>query len=294
MNVRRTAWLALAAGMVLGGCGQDLVAPSAKLTEAYAAKKFFEAPVWDPAGGKLYFDAYEKVDRLVRLDGPDTVAEMPDTDGIGGTFLGRDGRLLGADCLHHAIVSYAITPTGLDDRQVLASDPSWHQPNDLCQTPSGDIYFTDPDFNGKRDGAVYRLAPGGRPEKVLTSLPCPNGIIASPDGSTLYVSDTHFLQWWAFPILPDGTLGEGRRFFEPTSESKRAPDGMTVDERGNVYCTGLGGVWIVSPAGKKLHFVAVPEFCSNVAFGGGDGKTLYITCGKKVYSLAMRVRGAGL
>jgi len=67
---------------------------------------------------------------------------------------------------------------------------------------------------------------------------------------------------------------------------------MTIDKMNNLYFAGLGGVWIVSPAGKQLGFIAVPEFCSNLTFGGADGRTLYITCLKKVYSLVMSVQGS--
>ena len=270
------------------------VAPGAGLEVVHAERKFFEAPVWDPAGGKLYFDAYKKVDMLVRLDAPGTVTTMPATEGVGGTFLGRDGRLLAADCRRHRILSFRLGSDGLSDMQVLAADASWRQPNDLCQTLRGDIYFTDPDFNARRNGAVYHLSPAGQVRKAVAHLPCPNGIIGSPDGRTVYVSDTDRKEWWAFPVLRDGSLGRGKLFFKPRSTSSRGPDGMTVDEKGNVYLTGLGGVWVVTPAGRALGFVPVPEFASNVAFGGADGRTLFITCGRKVYGLRMRVRGAPL
>ena len=96
----------------------------------------------------------------------------------------------------------------------------------------------------------------------------------------------------SYPINPDGTLGTGSVFFKPTSPpSSNDPDGMTIDEYGNLYFCGLGGIWIVSPAGEQLEMIEVPEFCSNVTFGGPNRRTLYITCQDKVYSLAMNVRG---
>jgi len=283
--------MAALTGCVGTGPGEQ-VAPGAKVVEIYAAKRFFEAPVWDPAHAALYFDAYRKpADRLVRWIGPGKIAPQPGTEGCGGAFLGAGGRILATDCRGHRVLSFAAGPAGLSDPKVLARDPSWHQPNDLCQAPSGDIYFTDPDFKGKKDGGVYHLPPGGTVTKVVDHLPCPNGIITSLDGRWLYVSDSHLKQWWRFPVRSDGLLGKGAVFFQPTTESKRSPDGMTIDEFGNLYFTGLGGVWIVSPSGEKLDFIPVPEFASNVTFGGRDGKTLFITCSRKVYSLAMRVRG---
>ena len=173
-------WLALIA--VLAGCAGagpgEQVAPGAKLVEIHAAKNFFEAPVWDPAHGVLYFDAYSKpLDRLVRYDAPGKVTPQAGTEGVGGAFLGRGGRILATDCHKHRILSFAVGDEGLSDPKVLAADPSWHQPNDLCQTPSGDVYFTDPDFKGKKAGGVYHLSPAGKVTKVVSHLPCPNGII---------------------------------------------------------------------------------------------------------------------
>ncbi len=283
--------LLLSVGCAGTGPGEQ-VAPGAALVEIHADKKFFEAPVWDPVHGVLYFDAYSKpLDRLVRYDGPGKVTPQAGAEGVGGAFLGRDGRILATDCHKHRVLSFAAGPKGLSDLKVLATDPSWHQPNDLCQTRRGDIYFTDPDFKGKKAGGVYHLSPAGEVAKVVGHLPCPNGIIASLDGRTVYVSDSHLKEWWSFPVQSGGRLGKGRVFFKPATSSKLSPDGMTIDEFGNLYFTGLGGVWIVSPAGARLDFVAVPEFASNVTFGGPGRRTLYITCGRKVYSLAMRVRG---
>ena len=90
-----------------------------------------------------------------------------------------------------------------------------------------------------------------------------------------------------------GTVGPGQVFFDPpVPMDKRAPpDGMSIDEQGNLYLSGSGGVWVVDKFGRSLGLIAIPEFCSNVTFGGPDGKTLYFTCAKQVYSLAAKVRG---
>ncbi len=183
---------------------------------------------------------------------------------------------------------------GPEDSQVLAGpgDGINKKPNDLCQTPRGDIYFTGPDWTpGATDQVVYRLAPDGTVTEVIDDMVMPNGIIASKDGSKLYVGDSNLKHWKLYPVNPDGTVGEGWVFFDPLVASTRDPDGMTIDEVGNLYFVGLGGLWIVSPAGREIEMLPVPEFCSNVTFGGLDGRTLYITCQDKVYSLAMRVRG---
>ena len=122
----------------------------------------------------------------------------------------------------------------------------------------------------------------------------PNGCIASRDGRTLYVGDSERKHWRAYELSAAGEVGAGRLFFDPETENRDSPDGMTIDEHGDLYFAGRGGVWVVTPEGTPLGLIPVPEFCSNVTFGGADGKTLYLTCSKKVYQLAMQVRGAQL
>lgn len=269
------------------------VAERAVLTHVYAADAFFEGPAWDPATGKLYFTAFVGAKtQILRLERPGRVAVWLDkSEGANGTFLAANGRLLAAQAFGHRLMSYAIGPQGPSDAAVLAADKTWHQPNDVCQTPSGDVYFTDPDFRDRKSSAVYLLRPNGDLQKVITNMPVPNGLIASLDGKTLYVGDSHESHWRSYAIAADGTVDEGKVFFAPTTESRREPDGMTIDAQGNLYFTGRGGVWVVAPDGKPLGLIPTSEFATNATFGGPDGKTLYITCDKRVYSLQMQVVG---
>ena len=267
----------------------DTVAAGAALVEVYGDPRFFEGPTWDPGTKKLYFTAFaDKHTQILHLDGPGKVHVFKDnTQGVNGTYLSLDGRLLGAQAFGHRIVSYDFV-TG--DEQVLAHDEAWHQPNDICQTPNGDIFFTDPDFGEGKTSSVFRLSQG-KVTKVVSEMAKPNGCIASNDGHTLYVGDSHHKHWKAFSIFSDGHLGEGRLFFNPKTDNRDSPDGMSIDEQGNLYFAGRGGVWVVTSTGLSRGLIPVPEFCSNLTFGGPDGKTLYLTCSKKVYQLAMQVRG---
>jgi gluconolactonase len=271
----------------------NTVADGASLVEAYADDRFFEGPTWDPQGKKLYFTSFSSDNQqILRLDGPGKVTVWLDkTEGVNGTCLSNDGRLLGAQAFGHRVMSYGFGEEGPSDPQVLHFDEKLNQPNDICQLPSGDIFFTDPDFNERKTSAVYRLNAKGEVSKVISDMDVPNGIIGSLDGRTLYVGDSHLTLWRAYPVDDQGNVGAGREFFNPTTENKDAPDGMTIDEHGNLYFSGRGGVWVVTPEGKSLGLIAVPEFCSNVTFGGDDGQTLYLTCSKKLYSLSMKVRG---
>jgi gluconolactonase len=270
------------------------VAPGAKLVEEYAADSFFEGPTWDPKTGKLYFTSFpeNKPQQILRLDAPGKVAVwMDDTKGVNGTYLSLDGRLLGAQAYGHHLVSYGFGRDGPDDPVDLIGSDTWNQPNDVCQTPGGDIYFTDPDFRNRETSKVFRLSPRGELSIVIDDMPVPNGVIASGDGKTLYVGDSHQVLWRSYPIRDDGSLGPGKVFFDPDTDDRNPPDGMSIDANGNLYLSGRGGVWVATPEGESLGLISIPEFCANVTFGGADGKTLYMTCSGKLYSLTMRVRG---
>lgn len=283
--------------LILGGAANlradDLIVPGADLVEVYSVSRYFEGPSWDVAGGKLYFTQLTGEQRILRLTPPSSVSVwMDNTAGINGTYLSLDGRLLAAQGDAKAVVSYRIGVSGPEDAQVLAQNSGWKPPNDLCQSPAGDIYFTCPDFNSQSAGRVYRIAPTSAVTTAITDMPVPNGIITSIDGRTLYISDSHLRLWRSYPVNLDGTVGAGSVFFNPSTGDMTEPDGMTIDELGNLYFCGRGGVWIVSPGGVELDMIPVPVFCSNVTFGGADGRTLYITGDTRLYSLAMQVRGA--
>ncbi|MBI3830317.1 MAG: SMP-30/gluconolactonase/LRE family protein [Planctomycetes bacterium] len=270
------------------------VEKDAKLEEQYRDDKlFFEGPTWEPKSKKLYFTAFLKsAAQILRLDERGKATVWYDkAKGINGTYLSNDGRLLGAQEEGHCVVSLAFGADGPKDEKILYENKELWQPNDVCQTPQGFIYFTDPDFKNKKGSSVWMVAPDGTGKKLTSELTLPNGIIASNDGKTLYVGDSFMKLWRSYPIKDDGTIGAGKIFFNPESENKADPDGMTIDEKGNLYFTGRGGIWCVSPEGKGLGFIPIPEFASNCTFGGEDGKTLYITCSKKLYALKLNVKG---
>jgi len=271
------------------------VAEGAELVEEYGDDRFFEGPTWDPQTKRLYFTAFRgKETQILRLDGPGKIyVWLDDTKGVNGTCLARDGRMLGAMAFGNKLVSYQVALKVPSDTKVLVDDTSLNQPNDVAASPrkGGGIYFTDPDFKNRVTSAVYHLSTTGEVKQVLNDMQIPNGCIVSNDGKTLYVGDSYLKHWRAYPIQSDGSLGPGIVFFDPDTERDDDPDGMSIDERGNLYLSGRGGVWVCDKWGKSLGLIPIPEFCSNVCFGGEDGKTLYLTCSKKLYSLKMNVRG---
>ncbi|MBA2705190.1 MAG: SMP-30/gluconolactonase/LRE family protein [Blastocatellia bacterium] len=278
----------------------ETVSPGSKLTVVYEDERYFEGPSWDPISGKLYFAAFQKgSEQLLRLDAPGKVSTWMDhTQGINGTYFSRSGRLLAAQAFGHNLLSIKIGPHGPQEVKTLTAafeGVPYLQPNDVAESLiTGGIYFSDPNFKGKTHSAVYYLSPSGNVRRVIENLKLPNGLEVSNDGGTLYVSDSFEKRIYSYPILTDGSVDQGqvKIFFDPQTENIADPDGMCVDAAGNLYFAMRGGVWVVSKEGKLLGLIPIPEFCSNLTFGGTDGRTLYITCDKKLYSLAMRVKGA--
>ena len=168
-------------------------------------------------------------------------------------------------------------------------------PNDLWIDAGGGIYFTDPyyqrpywtrtkpEMEGER---VYYLAPGAlQPRVVAADVVKPNGIVGTPDGKYLYVADIGAGKTYKYAIGTDGSLTDRVLFVSQGS------DGMTLDERGNVYLTG-DGVTVYDPSGQKIAHIPVPEkWTANLCFGGRDKKTLFITASEGIYILRMRVKG---
>ena len=270
------------------------VEAGASLVEVFADQRFYEGPSWCMKEGKLYFTAFggPSHSQILRLQSPGKATVwFEKSEGVNGTYLSLDGRLLGAQGNARRIVSIALGGDKATDIKTVATSQLWIGPNDVCQTAKGVIYFTDPDFKKRTKSSIFRIDAGGNTLRTTAEMKLPNGIIASNDGKTLYIADSHEKLWRSYLIKDDGSLGEGKVFFDPDTPDRSDPDGMSIDEQGNLYFTGRGGVWVVSPAGKALGLIKVKEFVTNCTFGGDNGKTLYLTCDGKVYSLAMTVKG---
>src|SRR6266852_4078122 len=192
-------------------------------------------------------------------------------------------------------------------------------PNDLVYKSDGSLYFTDPPYGlpshddtdptkELQVNGVYRIPnalqqkPGAPPDRdklqlVIGDLARPNGIAFSPDEKYLYIAESGKKVWLRYRVQPDGSVTEGALFLDPfadkTTDPKATdvPDGIRVDKKGNLYGSGPSGVWIISPDGKHLGTIKVPETVSNVAWGDKDGKTLYITASTSVYRIKLKVPG---
>jgi gluconolactonase len=182
-----------------------------------------------------------------------------------------------------------------------------NSPNDGVYKSNGDLYFTDPPYGLPKRGedptrelnfnGVFRLSKDGKLTLLTKDMTYPNGIAFSPDEKTLYVanSDPKKAIWMAFPVKKDGTLGEGKVFFDSTkwANSKPGlPDGMKVDKAGNLFATGPGGVFVFAPDGTHLGTIATGDRTSNCNWGN-DGTVLYITVNHRLARIKLSTTGKG-
>ena len=173
-------------------------------------------------------------------------------------------------------------------------DKYLNAPNDLWIDPKGGIYFTDPYYHRKwwsenhteiqDTQGVYYLNSKGEIKRVVSDFNRPNGIIGTPDGKILYVADIGNKKIWKYTIESDGSLSN-KTFFAP-----HGSDGMTLDNKGNVYLT-FDKIWVYNSEGKLIKEIETPEKPSNVCFGGKKRNILFITARTSVYTLKMKVKG---
>ncbi len=226
--------------------------------------------------------------------------------GTNGLTFDAQGRLVA--CAHgdrRVVRIEGTNKTTLADR---FEGKRFNSPNDLAFKSNGDLYFTDPPYGLPKNMddpgreldfcGVYRLAKDGKLTLLTREITRPNGIALSPDEKKLYVacSDPDKAIWMAYDLKPDGTLGAGKVFFDATPwvKEKRPglPDGLKVDQAGNLFATGPGGVHVFAPDGTLLGSFDTGVPTANVAFGN-DGSTLYITANTALLRVKLTTKGTG-
>lgn len=220
--------------------------------------------------------------------------------GSNGITLDKEGRV--TFCQHGDRAVSRLEKNG--KRTVLANKyegKRLNSPNDLVYKSDGSLYFTDPPFGLPKldqdpqkelpfDG-VYRWS-NGKLQLLTKDLKGPNGIAFSPDEKYLYVNDSFAKTYWRFEVQPDGSIANGKVFVDmSTSKDEGVPDGMKLDQKGNIYGAGPGGVWILSPEGKHLGTIKPAEDPANLAWGDADGKTLYFTARTGLYRVKLNIAG---
>ncbi len=288
----------------------DLIAPDVSLERIAGGLTFTEGPVW--RGTHLLFSDIpnKRIVRWRRLpEGPELTTYARGSSN--GLTLDHQGRVLAAE--HDGRRVTRVADDGA--RTVLAEQfqgKRLNSPNDIVVKSDGSIYFTDPPYGvqpstpgvprpaswwtkpipGKEQpcNGVYRLAPDGTLHLLVDDFALPNGLAFSPDESVLYVDDSAHKHIRAFAVRSDGTLTNGRVLLDMASEDPGVPDGLKVDGRGHVFCTGPGGVWVCRPDGVLLGRIVLPELPANLAWGE-DGSILFLTARTSVYRLPTKTRG---
>lgn len=294
----------------------QLVAKNATLEKIAEGFTWVEGPVWSKQGGYLLFSDIPANAVYKWKAGQGTSVYLA-ASGYSGTAVfagkepGSNGLTFDANgqlvlCRHGDRQIGRLESNGtivpLADRY---DGYRINSPNDLVFKSNGDLYFTDPPFGlpkafGDLDKApvqgVYRVTMDGTVTRLITDIKAPNGIAFSPDEKTLYVSDVDPKRaaWLAYDVKTDGTVTNGRVFFDATRWRKDpyfGPDGFKVDRQGNIFGARPGGLSVIAPDGTLLGTIETGQPTSNVAWGE-DGQTLFITGGSSVYRLRLTTTGA--
>ncbi len=304
-----------------------IIPEGAKLERVATGFTWVEGPIWDQ--GSLFFAEITSnsirrwtpgkgVSIFLQPSGYQGSAPYGGPEpGSNGMTLDTRGRLTVAGHAQRDVFRFdSLNPKGsitiLADRY---QGKRLNSPNDLVYRSDGSLYFTDPPYGLRtqsdsdpekelKANGVYRIPhaleqkPGAPPARgqlqlLIGDLPRPNGIAFSPGEEYLYVDSTEPKKiWMRYTVRPDGTLADPKLLYDATSDHRvGSPDGIKVDEQGNIYGAGPAGVWIISPEGKHLATILMPERVSNVAWAGPDRKTLYITASTSIYRVQLKIPG---
>ena len=287
---------------------RELIDESAEVERLGTGFTFTEGPLWHPNGYLLFSDMPGDVRR--RWDAENGVTEVanPSNKGNGMTW-DTDGRLIVCEHVTSSVVRMDPDGTG-SGREVLASHyegKELNSPNDVVVAGDGAIYFTDPTY-GRMPGfgiereqdldfqGVYRIPPGGGdPQLLADDFGQPNGLCFTADEKLLYVNDTEHRHIRVFDVAEDGTLANSRVVAGDIGTGDidvgDLVDGMKLDERGNIWVTGPGGVCVFDPDGNQIGTVEVPEPVGNLNWGGPSWDWLFIPATTSLYRVQCKVSG---
>jgi gluconolactonase len=257
--------------------------------------KFTEGPVWHPSGYLLFSDIIgDTIYRYTPGSAPEPYVN-PSRNSNGLTF-DQSGTLLA--CEHSGRQVSRMDSAGRMAPLIRSfNGKPLNSPNDIVIHSSGSIYFTDPPYGIDPDpgqqgfNGVYRYDPDGSITLLRADMDRPNGLAFSIDESTLFVDDTRRRHVLAFPVNADKSLGVPHVLIDMSVPESGNPDGMKVDSEGNLYVTGGGGLWVLDPSGRHLGTVVFPQLPANLAFGGPDYRTIYVTARTGLYSIRVSVPG---
>jgi len=301
--IRGVAIAALLIGAGLPSAAEPEIVPKgAKVEKVWSEGTFTEGPAYGPDRCIYFSDIGNRIMKFDPATGK-TIEYRNPSGRANGLDFDAQGRLIACEGAGGGQRRVSITDK---DGTVRSLAEKWqgkrfNSPNDVTIDATGRIYFTDPRYSGNEPReidteSVYSIDPDGTLTQLITDVEKPNGIILAPDMKTLYLADSNprgKRQLLAFPLKPDGSVGAKQMLYDFGKE--RGIDGMVVDTAGNIYgAAGQGpaaGVYIFTPAGKKLDFIPMPETPTNCVFGGKDRHTLYVTAGKSLYRIKLNAKG---
>lgn len=299
MNTMKSLIFLISISLACLACEENetaLVAKGAELTLVSDEYAFTEGPAVDPYGNVYFTDQPNNQILKWEADSGSVAVYMKPAGRANGLYFDNQGRLLAA--ADEQFELWRIDVEGDGEVEVLLSQfdgKNLNGPNDIWVDPGGGIYFTDPyyqrpwwDRSAKEieQERVYYLPKGSREAVIVVDdFVQPNGIIGSADGKKLYIADIGDKKTYSYDIEDDGSLTNKKLL------TNMGSDGMTLDNRGNIYLTG-DGVTVFDPEGRKVLHIPIPqEWTANVTFGGKDQKTLFITAMNSLYTLNMNVSG---
>jgi gluconolactonase len=325
LGVPFAAGAAEAADLAKAPLPADLLAADGKLQVA-AGVCFLEGPAVD-AEGNVYFSDISG-NRILKMDSKGSVTTFrADSGRTNGNTFDAQGRLISCEGAENGpggrrrIVRTDLATGKIEVLTERYEEKRYNSPNDVVVDPQGRIWFTDPLYAPDRTimeqahEAVYCIDPSGTVTQVLMppAIGRPNGLAITPDGKTLYLIDSDYIRpdgnrkIWAFDIARDGSVSGRRQVYD--FGRGRGGDGMRLDVKGNLWvAAGISvartanetadvptGVYVISPQGKLLGRIPIPEdVITNLAFGGPDKKTLYVTAGKTLFKIQTAVAGYSL
>jgi gluconolactonase len=295
--------LIVGASLPAPAADNPIVDPAARLELLWSEGSFTEGPAQGPDGRIYFSDIGNRIMAFDPQTGKTSVFREPSGRANGLDF-DPQGRLVAAEGANTG-GNRRVTITEKDGSVRVLADrwqgKRFNSPNDLTIDSRGRVFFTDPRYVGTEPReieteSVYRIDADGAVARIITDVQKPNGIILAPDMKTLYLADNnpagnrHLL---AYTLNRDGSIGP-KRILHDFAQG-RGIDGMSVDEKGNIYATAgsgkAGGVYVFDAAGKQLAFLAIPEDPTNCVFGGRDRKLLYVTAGKSLYRIPVKIGG---
>lgn len=284
----------------------ELVDPDVEVEQLGTGFTFTEGPVWHPTEHHLLFSDMPGDVRRRWSEAGGIEEVMRPSNKCNGLTYDADLNLL--VCEHSTSTVVREHPDGR--RDTIASHyrgKELNSPNDIVVRSDSSIYFSDPGY-GRYPGfgverpyeldfrGVYRIPPeGGDPQLLVDDFGEPNGLCFSPDESLLYINDTPNALIRVFDVAGDGSISNGRMFAEAIGDGDLAKgglvDGMKCDERGNIWVTGPGGIWVFTPEGEHLGVVEIPESVGNLCFGGPGWSSMFVPACTSLYRFVTKVAG---